>query len=121
MESYGRAYPQLIRLQILREIEISKEYLLDPGKLASMKNDDNNVFGWERRMHSMSPSFRHRLGVLEIRRAIMALCGMNERITASWLDQSVSLRKSGRYDAALQALRHAERFGLDQDVAKLNV
>jgi len=141
MESYGRAYPQLTRLHILRELETAHQYLIDraagselqPPQSSSsstphgdqlehsLPNSVPSDWHWNSRLSLMSPSFNHRLQVQEVRRVVMTEFGWYSLAASSWLSQSVALRKSGKFAQSLVALRNAEKFGLERNTAIIKV
>eukprot|EP01041_Mallomonas_annulata_P005258 gene5258-10521_t len=133
-ESYGRAYPHLIQLHMLKEIDqiFTKLTEINPNSSQEVSSlvinngyniSDNNCYNgyiqeldWNRRFLLLSPSLRDKSYILDIRRALLSLCGMNTTVSDMWLEQSALLRKSGRFDVSRIALRHANKWGLDREM-----
>ena len=116
MESYGRAYPQLVRLHILSEIESGYELVhLHPHSDSniSVRSERRSKmlksWGWDERLNMMSPSARQRSMSLAVRRTLLSAAGMREQVARNWLGQSDTMRQIGHFDAARVALRSAEQ------------
>jgi serine/threonine-protein kinase ATR len=116
MESYGRAYPMLARLQSLHELQSGYELCLqDVDRDDSNKKDFLEALGWESRLNFMSPSVPQRSAILAVRRSILGVCKMPQQVAQNWLQLSDSMRRLGKFDAAHLAVRNAESFGLDAE------
>jgi serine/threonine-protein kinase ATR len=112
MESYRRAYPLLVRLQILQELE--EGFTLITSKTVEEKTKLlTNKWFWEPRIESMSPSMTHRSFVLATRRTLLGASGLPHLVAENWVDLATRLSHLGRYEAARIALQYAGEAGLD--------
>mmetsp|Transcript_12885 Transcript_12885/g.21045 ORF Transcript_12885/g.21045 Transcript_12885/m.21045 type:complete len:955 (-) Transcript_12885:177-3041(-) len=125
-EAYGRAYPSLLQLHMLREAE--ETYLLLHGESTedvtlnveceNVCNGTSSVdWSWEDRLNLLSPSLRHRNEVMALRRGLFELCQLDSGVAANWLEVSDMRRRKGDFHGARAALRHAETYGLGADRA----
>lgn len=123
MESYGRSYPMLVRLQTLAEMEIGRELLsisqqhaADSDEAAQKCEDFLRKRHWNDRVEFMPESMIQKSHLMAVRRAILGLCGLNKEISHNWLEMSKLYSQMGRFDSARNALKNAEQFGLDPDI-----
>lgn len=110
LESYNRAYPYLMQLHILREVENSYTFVYIPEAepTESHNSDTLNLdqsfdrpadsdrlhthrcsmmkkWDWEGRYDMLSPAAEHRSFLLSIRRSILEMCNMRSHIAENWL------------------------------------
>ena len=147
MESYGRAYPLLVRLQVLHEIKEGFELCTVRAGRASPALQHNGAISnsmdvmvpvestgtdvasrrrallatwhWDRRLECMSPSIRHRSLVLAVRRSVLSAAALPSLVALNWHGLSVRLGQLGRFEAAMVALRCAVQAGLGAEEAQL--
>jgi len=128
MESYGRAYPLLVRLHILTEIETGYElvHLQDGNVLDTDKGKElkrSQLLGgwhWDERLNLMSASARQRSTALAVRRTLLSAAGLRKDVARNWLGLSETMRHLGHFDAARVALRSAEQQGVSEGEALLH-
>ncbi len=108
MESYGRAYPFLIYLHILHEMEMGYDLMTLTGE---RRKDYVNTLQlqWDERLNMMSTK---QSSVLAIRRSLLSAAKEQKMIAQNWLGLCKSMCQFGRLDAAKIALRNAELSGL---------
>lgn len=114
MESYTRAYPFLLRLHCLREIEAC----VDAATSASASGVRGpsiaiSELGWEDRLRLTAPSLPQREALLALRRALYGVFGMRDAEAGGWLDLARIARATGNASTANAALMHASSLGSD--------
>eukprot|EP00605_Chrysophyceae_sp_TOSAG23-4_P002524 GSChrysophyteH1.ASY1.ANO1.2789.1 assembled CDS len=114
MESYGRAYPQLVRLHILSEVEAAYDLIHAVSSGSSEVGEEKKLnivksWDWERRLEMTSQSARQRSLLLAVRRTILGAAGLKGEVARNWLGLSDTMRQLGHFDAARVALRSAEQ------------
>ena len=113
-DAYSRAYPALIQLHILREVEEGFSMLHNLSVINDQDLSGNvDEWSWDERLTLLSPSLCHRDAVMACRRGIFTLCEMKPEVASSWANVSDMKRKKGDINGARVALRHAEICGLD--------
>ena len=112
MESYTRAYPSLVRLHCLRELERAAADLTHIPDTASR---DNCVGQWdlEARLSLTSPSAAVREAILAPRHALFRIFDLRDREAGVWVDVARLARSSGNHVAASAALLRASALGSD--------
>ena len=115
MESYMRAYPCLLRLHCLRELERASS--LVGMRSTAARSDAVAAWGWDARLAATQPSMAHREPLLALRRSLFAMFGMREREAGGWLEVARTARAAGNASAATAALLHAG--GLGSEVAAI--
>jgi len=75
MESYTRAYPFVLRLHMLKELESSFQYMLgSSGHLPNLSSELKKLLAnWELRLKLVPVSFKIREAVLNLRRTVLDL------------------------------------------------
>ena len=112
MESYSRAYPTLVRLHILRDLEtaslIASE---DPSKpsQALLKTTED----WGRRLHLTQSALAVREPILALHRAVHTIAGMDAHAARTWHETAKLCRKAHHSDAAWMAVLEASRHDVD--------
>jgi hypothetical protein len=139
-EAYGRAYPSLLQLHMLREAEEgflllhpasaptsastsaigggAREVdgvLLPSGEQDRRGADGSGSWSWEHRLELLSPSLRHRDEAMSLQRGIFELCRLDAQVAGNWLALSDLRRKRSDLHGARAALRHAEVSGLSAE------
>ena len=138
MESYGRAYPLLVRLQALQELHSGYELHQFTHKNPNYTTQNmglnhttlsNNMglnenqekltqllsYNWENRLNYMSTIIKHRSNILSIRRSICNIHQLSSEIAKNWYNLSIFLRKLGKFDAAHIAIKNAENYGYNKE------
>jgi len=128
MESYGRAYPLLVRLHILTEIDTGYELVHFRSGNVSENNKEKELkrsqllsgWHWDQRLNLMSASARQRSTALAVRRTLLSAAGLRKAVARNWLGLSETMRHLGHFDAARVALRSAEQQGVSEGEALLH-
>lgn len=111
MESYQRAYPSLVKLHIVHELEQGHELLVRHKD--EKDSDEDRVkrlldeWGWDNRLTLMRTSARQSAPVLAARRAIFQMAGLKGHIAEAWLTQAARATDAGCFRLAESALRQA--------------
>ncbi|XP_027365272.1 serine/threonine-protein kinase ATR [Abrus precatorius] len=116
MDSYMRAYPFVVKLHFLRELEdfhsllgddsfLEKSFCLDD--LAFSKLVDN----WESRLRLTQSSLWAREPLLALRRLVFGASGLGAQVGNCWLQYSKLCRLAGHYETANRAILEAQASG----------
>jgi hypothetical protein len=110
-ESYTRAYPFLLKLHVIREVEMAMELvrLPDPAARAEVVRG----WAWDARLRITTPSLALQEPLLALRRALYRMFDLKEFEAAGWLDLARAARAAGHPDTASFALLHAAQLGAD--------
>ena len=105
-ESYARAYPLVVKLSMLSEVEEALEVRRrDPPPSAAERR---GLLHWRERLAATQPNLGTREPLLALRRRLAALLGDGAEEGRCWLQQAQLCRAAGQHDgaeaAALQAL-----------------
>ncbi|XP_049848273.1 uncharacterized protein LOC126313372 [Schistocerca gregaria] len=112
-ESYQRAYPTMVKLQMLNELEDCWELLCrSPGRAGSSGGREKGEIyrHWRGRILALQKSFKAREPVLSLRVVMLELEGSEEEASEAWMQLSRSARKGERYQLAQYALLKAGRY-----------
>ncbi|KAL7226369.1 hypothetical protein ACSBR1_021471 [Camellia fascicularis] len=116
MDSYIRAYPFVVKLHMLRELEdfhtlLVGESLLEksfhPGESGFSKVVEN----WENRLRFTQPSLWTREPLLAFRRLVFGASGLGAQVGNCWLQYAKLCRSAGHYETANQAILEAKASG----------
>ncbi|GBG70226.1 hypothetical protein CBR_g6357 [Chara braunii] len=122
MESYVRAYPLIVKLHMLREVEDGFMSLTaEEGHESSAKEGGKEVEAvvdverwlqdWENRLKITQPSLWTREPILALRRLIYRMNGMRAEEGTCWLQYAKMCRKVGHYETATRAILEARSYG----------
>ncbi|XAR72671.1 Non-specific serine/threonine protein kinase [Bertholletia excelsa] len=116
MDSYTRAYPFVVKLHMLRELEdfhtlvagksfLEKSFNLDdPGFLEVVEN-------WENRLRFTQPSIWTREPLLAFRRLVFSASSLGAQVGNCWLQFAKLCRSAGHYETANCAILEAKASG----------
>ncbi|KAL0365707.1 UNVERIFIED_CONTAM: Serine/threonine-protein kinase ATR [Sesamum angustifolium] len=116
MDSYARAYPFVVKLHLLRELEdfnsllngesfLGRRFQLDePGFLRALEN-------WESRLKLTQPSLWAREPLLAFRRLVFSASGLSAQVGNCWRQYAKLCRSSGHYETANRAILEAKAVG----------
>lgn len=111
-ESYNRAFPYLLKLHCLREIEDSYTLLCLPESNNDSCNQFSNLvnteWGWSARLDSVATNTAASIHITTIRLALARLSKNSVIEAALWLDAGKKARKDGLYYIAENCLSHAD-------------
>lgn len=112
MESYGRAYPYLLKLHGLSEVERAAE-LATTTKDMHVRRSILRSWEWSARLRLTQTSMAQREPLLALRRCIYRLFDMPELEADAWLELARTARAAGHASTAAAALLHASVLGAD--------
>ncbi|KAK7270160.1 hypothetical protein RIF29_23104 [Crotalaria pallida] len=116
MDSYMRAYPFVVKLHLIRELEdfhslLGDESFLEKsfhlGDLAFAKLVDN----WDNRLRFTQSSLWAREPLLAFRRLVFGASGLGAQVGNCWLQYSKLCRLAGHYETANRAILEAQASG----------
>uniref|UniRef100_A0A0D9WU94 Serine/threonine-protein kinase ATR n=1 Tax=Leersia perrieri TaxID=77586 RepID=A0A0D9WU94_9ORYZ len=116
MDSYMRAYPYIVKLHMLRELEDFNSLLGDESFLEKSFGADDHKFlkltkDWENRLRCTQPSLWAREPLLAFRRMVYNLSHMNAQAGNCWLQYARLCRLAGHYETAHRAILEADASG----------
>ncbi|KAI3426356.1 hypothetical protein D9Q98_008728 [Chlorella vulgaris] len=103
MESYSRAYPQLIKLHMLQEISDVAGALQRSEAPAARRR----CLRWEERLRVTQSSLASQEPILALRRQLASLSGAAVEAGECWLQLAKLCRGTGHYEAATTAVLEA--------------
>ncbi|XP_057769186.1 serine/threonine-protein kinase ATR isoform X2 [Salvia miltiorrhiza] len=113
MDSYARAYPFVVKLHLLRELEdfnsllkgesfLGRRFQLDePEFLSALEN-------WECRLKLTQPSLWAREPLLAFRRLVFSASGLGAQVGNCWIQYAKLCRSAGHYETANRAILEAK-------------
>jgi serine/threonine-protein kinase ATR len=116
MDSYTRAYPFVVKLHLLRELEDFQSLLVDDsflektfdlGDLGFSKVMEN----WENRLRFAQPLLWAREPLLAFRRMVFGASGLGAQVGNCWLQYAKLCRLAGHYETANRAILEAQASG----------
>eukprot|EP00850_Spirogloea_muscicola_P002685 SM000010S04323 [mRNA] locus=s10:934582:948443:- [translate_table: standard] len=110
MESYSRAYPLLVRLHMLRELEDFHRFRAGT-EAARLETDRQLLRDWDGRLKITQPSLWAREPILSLRRLICKNKKMPVEVGLYWLKYAEMCRKAGHYQTARRAVLEARAHG----------
>lgn len=116
MDSYMRAYPFVVKLHMLREIEDFHKLLLDDSFLEKSFHLSDQGFlkvveNWENRLKFTQPSLWAREPLLAFRRLVFGASGLGAEVGNFWLQYAKLCRLAGHYETANRAMLEAQDSG----------
>ncbi|KAL5978485.1 hypothetical protein ACLOJK_029602 [Asimina triloba] len=116
MESYMRAYPFVVKLHMLRELEdfntlladssfLERSFPLDDPKFAKVMED------WDNRLRLTQPSLWAREPLLAFRRLVFNSSNLGAQVGNCWLQYAKLCRSAGHYETANRAILEAQASG----------
>lgn len=116
MDSYTRAYPFVVKLHFLRELEDFHSLLGDDSFLEKSFHLDDPAFSklvdnWENRLRITQSSLWAREPLLAFRRLIFGASGLGAQVGNCWLQYSKLCRLAGHFETANRAILEAQASG----------
>ncbi|KAK1273836.1 Serine/threonine-protein kinase ATR [Acorus gramineus] len=116
MDSYMRAYPFIVKLHMLCELEdfhallgdesfLDKTFHLDDPNFAKVMND------WDNRLRFTQPSLWAREPLLAFRRLVFNSSSIGAQVGNCWLQYAKLCRSAGHYETANRAIIEAQASG----------
>nr|XP_043624485.1 serine/threonine-protein kinase ATR [Erigeron canadensis] len=115
MDSYTRAYPYVVKLHVLQELEdfhsiLNGESFLEKscaGQPEFLKVTEN----WDNRLRFTQPSLWTREPLLAFRRLVFGASGLTGQVGNCWVQYAKLCRSSGHYETANRAILEAMASG----------
>ncbi|XVE93918.1 hypothetical protein REPUB_Repub01dG0235600 [Reevesia pubescens] len=116
MDSYRRAYPIIVKLHLLRELEDFHTLLIDESFLEKSFHLGDCGFSkvmenWENRLRFTQPSLWAREPLLAFRRLVFGASSLGAQVGNCWLQYAKLCRLAGHYETANQAILEAQASG----------
>ncbi|XP_058191614.1 serine/threonine-protein kinase ATR isoform X3 [Rhododendron vialii] len=116
MDSYIRAYPFVVKLHMLRELEDFHSLLVGESFLEKSFHLGESGFSkvadnWENRLRFTQPSLWTREPLLAFRRLVFGASGLGARVGNYWLQYAKLCRSAGHYETANRAILEAKASG----------
>nr|XP_048336390.1 serine/threonine-protein kinase ATR-like isoform X3 [Ziziphus jujuba var. spinosa] len=116
MDSYMRAYPIIMKLHLLWELEDFHTLLSDDSFLDKKLNLGDLRFSkviqnWENRLRITQPSLWAREPLLAFRRIVFGASGLDAQVGDCWLQYAKLCRMAGHYETANRAILEAQASG----------
>lgn len=96
-ESYLRAYPHLVKLHMLQELEVAYD---TKQQAVTGAKDRARRLGWDSRLLLTQPTVATQEPLLALRRQLAAMLGDDEAAGLCWLQHAKLCRGAGHYEAA---------------------
>ncbi|TKY50720.1 Serine/threonine-protein kinase ATR [Spatholobus suberectus] len=116
MDSYMRAYPFVVKLHFLRELEDFHSLLGDDSFLEKSFHLDDQAFSklvdnWDNRLRFTQSSLWAREPLLAFRRLVFGASSLGAQVGNCWLQYSKLCRLAGHYETANRAILEAQASG----------
>lgn len=116
MDSYMRAYPYIVKLHLLRELEDFHTLLVDDSFLDRKFHLADPRFSklienWENRLRFTQSSLWAREPLLAFRRLVFGASGLGAHVGICWLQYAKLCRLAGHYETANRAILEAQASG----------
>ncbi|XP_068493011.1 serine/threonine-protein kinase ATR isoform X2 [Phaseolus vulgaris] len=116
MDSYMRAYPFVVKLHFLRELEDFHSVLGNNSFLEKSFHLDDQAFSklldnWDNRLRFTQSSLWAREPLLAFRRLVFGASGLGAQVGNCWLQYSKLCRLAGHYETANRAILEAQASG----------
>ena len=114
-ESYGRAYPFLVKLHMIQEISdavdaVEQDFDRSQGKIGT--KELRRMLKWKERFDVTRPAMNTRGPILELRRQLASLIGDQSEVGVGWLEHAKLCRETGNVDAAMTSAAEARTLGV---------
>ncbi|XP_062086906.1 serine/threonine-protein kinase ATR isoform X2 [Humulus lupulus] len=116
MDSYMRAYPFVVKLHFLRELEdfqtiLANESFLEKSFQVGDTSFSKMMENWENRLRFTQPSLWTREPLLAFRRMVFGASGRGAQVGNCWLQYAKLCRTAGHYETANRAILEAQASG----------
>lgn len=116
MDSYTRAYPIIVKLHMIRELEdfhtlLNGESFLEKPFQLSDSGFSKLAENWENRIRITQPSLWAREPLLAFRRLVFGASGLGAQVGDCWLQYAKLCRSAGHYETANRAILEAQALG----------
>ncbi|ONK66743.1 uncharacterized protein A4U43_C06F11490 [Asparagus officinalis] len=116
MDSYMRAYPYVVKLHMLCELEDFNTLLGDESFLEKSFSPDDSRFSqvmkdWDNRIRFTQPSLWTREPLLALRRLVFSASNLSFQVGNCWLQYAKLCRSAGHNETAHRAILEADASG----------
>lgn len=116
MDSYARAYPFVVKLHLLQELEDFNSLLNGDSFLGRRFKLDEPEFSrtlknWDSRLKLTQPSLWAREPLLAFRRLVFSASGFGAQVGNCWIQYAKLCRAAGHYETANRAILEAKAAG----------
>lgn len=116
MDSYTRAYPFVVKLHLLKELEDFHNLLFSDSFLEKSFRVDDHEFSeviqnWDNRLKFTQSSLWAREPLLSFRRLVFGASGLCAQVGNCWLQYAKLCRSAGHYETANRAILEAQASG----------
>ncbi|CAN4112596.1 unnamed protein product [Withania somnifera] len=116
MDSYARAYPFVVKLHMLRELEdysslLDGESFLEKSFVLYDSDFSKLMESWENRLKLTQPSLWAREPLLAFRRLVFGASGLSAQVGECWIQYAKLCRSAGHYETASRAILEAKASG----------
>lgn len=116
MDSYLRAYPYIVKLHFLRELEdfhalLGAESFLEKSFHADDVGFSKLIDNWGNRLKFTQPSLWAREPLLALRRLVFSTSALGAEVGDCWLQYAKLCRLAGHYETANRAILEAHASG----------
>ncbi|GFP89089.1 serine/threonine-protein kinase atr [Phtheirospermum japonicum] len=121
MDSYARAYPFVVKLHLLRELEdfsslLNGESFLGKSFKLSEPEFKRTLENWESRLKLTQPSLWAREPLLAFRSLVFRASGLGAELGNCWIQYAKLCRSAGHYETANRAILEAKTAGASNNV-----
>ncbi|GER42368.1 serine/threonine-protein kinase ATR [Striga asiatica] len=116
MDSYARAYPFVVKLHLLRELEdfnslLNGESFLGKSFQLNEPEFKRTLENWESRLKLTQPSLWAREPLLAFRSLVFRASGLGAELGNCWIQYAKLCRSAGHYETANRAILEAKASG----------
>lgn len=116
MDSYTRAYPFIVKLHMLQELEdfhclLGGESFFEKFFQISEPEFANKMVSWDSRLRFTQPSIWAREPLLAFRRLVFGASSLGAQVGNCWLQYAKLCRSAGHYETANRAILEAKASG----------
>ncbi|XP_039135080.1 serine/threonine-protein kinase ATR isoform X2 [Dioscorea cayenensis subsp. rotundata] len=116
MDSYMRAYPFVVKLHMIRELEdfhalLGDESFLEKQFCEDLPGYSKLIKDWDSRLRFTQPSLWAREPLLAFRRLVFTASNMGAQVGNCWLQYAKLCRSAGHYETANRAVLEAQASG----------
>ncbi|TXG64947.1 hypothetical protein EZV62_011941 [Acer yangbiense] len=116
MDSYMRAYPFIVKLNLLQELEdfdalLDNASFLEKSFYTSDLKFREVMEYWENRLRFTQPSLWAREPLLAFRRLVFGASGLGAQVGNCWIQYAKLCRMAGHYETANRAILEAQASG----------
>ncbi|KAL3621412.1 hypothetical protein CASFOL_036324 [Castilleja foliolosa] len=121
MDSYARAYPFVVKLHLLRELEdfsslLNGESFLGKSFQLNEPEFKRTLENWESRLKLTQPSLWAREPLLAFRSLVFRASGLGAELGNCWIQYAKLCRSAGHYETANRAILEAKAAGASNNV-----